>query len=121
MNERISSEITLSQVELAKKIKNIKIVLENIFSLYSKLCDPSIFTQETSQKIMSLERNLKISSMQLPKDPSQSEKHFHTMLHTQKEIVVLTVEEANTKAKLVQIQASLTPHMEILKEKTSLC
>ena len=65
---------------------------------------------------MSLERNLKISSMQLPKDPAQSEKHFNTMLQTQKELVVLTLEEANKKAKLVQIQASPTPHMEIFKK-----
>ena len=52
--------------------------------------------------------------MQLPRDPTQSEKHFHTMLQTQKELVVLTVDEANTKAKLVQIQSVITPHMEIL-------
>ena len=54
--------------------------------------------------------------MQLPQNPAQSEKHFNTVLHTQKEIVVLIVEEANTRAKLVQIQASLTPHMEILQK-----
>ncbi len=76
VNEKISSEIALSQVELAKMIAKVKKVLENIFSLHKKLCDFSYFTQETSQRIMSLERNLKISSMQLPKDPAQSEKHF---------------------------------------------
>ena len=48
VNEKISSEIALSKVELAKKIEKVKTVLENIFSLYSKLCDPSYFTQETS-------------------------------------------------------------------------
>ena len=50
---------------------------------------------------MSLERDLKISGMQLPRDPAQSEKHFHTTLHTQKELAMLTIDEANTKAKLV--------------------
>ena len=45
VNEKISSEIALSQVELAQKIETVKEVLENIFSLYTKLCDPSIFTQ----------------------------------------------------------------------------
>ena len=54
VNEKISSEITLSQVELAQKIEKVKEVLENIFSLYTKLCDPSIFTQEIGQRIMSL-------------------------------------------------------------------
>ena len=48
VNEKISSEIALSQVELATKIEKVKKVLENIFSLYTKLCDPTIFTQETS-------------------------------------------------------------------------
>ena len=39
VNEKISSDIALSQVELAKKIEKVKIVLENVFSLYKKLCD----------------------------------------------------------------------------------
>jgi hypothetical protein len=54
--------------------------------------------------------------MQLPIDPSQSDKHFHKMFHTKKELVVLIVDEANKKAKLVQIQSSITPHMEILQK-----
>ena len=69
-NEEISNDIALSQVDLAKKLDRVKIVLGNIFSLYNKLCDFSNFTQETSHKILSLERNLKISIMQLPRDPS---------------------------------------------------
>ena len=101
VNEKIFGEITLSQVELAKKVEKVKIVLENIFSLYSKLGDCSYFTQESSQRILSLERNLKVLSTQLPKDLAQSEKHFSTMLHTQKELVVLTIDEANIKAKLI--------------------
>ena len=44
VNEKISSEIALSQVELENKIEKLKKVLENIFSLCTKLCDPSIFT-----------------------------------------------------------------------------
>ena len=44
VNENIYSEIELTQVELAKKIKKVKKILENIFSLYSKLCDSSYFT-----------------------------------------------------------------------------
>ena len=39
VNEKISSEIALSQVELAKIIDKVKKVLENIFSLYKKLCN----------------------------------------------------------------------------------
>ena len=94
----------------------MKEVFENIFSLYKKLYDPSIFTQETSQWIMTLERDLKLSGMQLLRDPAQSEKHFHTVLHAQKELAMLIVEEANIRAKLINIQAALTPHMEILQK-----
>ena len=65
---------------------------------------------------MSLERNLRISGMQLPKDPAQNEKHFNTTLHTQKELDMMIVDEANTKAKLVQIESTTTPHMEILQK-----
>ena len=60
--------------------------------------------------------NLKISSMQLPKDLAQSEKHFATTLHTQKELAMLTTDEANVKPKLIQIQSSITPHMEVLQK-----
>ena len=58
--------------------------------------------------------------MQLPKDPSQSEKQFALTLQTQRELAELTYEESTTKAKLLQLQASITPHLEILhKEQTS--
>ena len=39
VNEKISSEIALTQVALATKVEEVKKVLENIFSLYTKLCD----------------------------------------------------------------------------------
>ena len=85
VNQKIANDIILGQVDLAKKLDRVKVVLGNIFSLYTKLCDFSNFTQETNQKILSLERNLKISSMQLPTNPAQSEKYFAQMLHTQRE------------------------------------
>ena len=47
---------------------------------------------------------------------TQNEKHFHSMLHTQKELTMLIAIEANTKAKLVQIQSIITRHMEILQK-----
>ena len=52
--------------------------------------------------------------MQLPKNPAQSEKHFAQMLHTQRELVVLTTKEVNIKEKLMQIKSSITPHLEVL-------
>ena len=46
-NENISIDIALTQVSWVTKVKDVKKVLENIFSLYTKLCDPVLFTQET--------------------------------------------------------------------------
>ena len=40
--KKISSEIALSQVELENKIEKVKKILENIFLLYTKLCDPTL-------------------------------------------------------------------------------
>ena len=113
VNQKIANNITSGQVELAKKLDNVKVVLGNIFSLYSKLCDFSRFTQEITPKVLSLERKLKLSSTQLPSNPANSEKHFSQMLHTQRELASLSVEEATIKEKLMQMQASITPHLEV--------
>ena len=48
VNQKISNDIILGQVDLAKKLDTVKVVLGNIFSLYTKLCDFSNFTQEKS-------------------------------------------------------------------------
>ena len=118
VNQKLANDIILRQVDLAKKLDKVKIVLGNTFSLYRKLCDFSRFTQEITPKILSLERKLKLSSMQLPSNPANSKKHFSQTLHTQRELVALSVEEATIKEKLMQIQASITPHLEVLhKEK----
>ena len=115
-NKNISSEMALSQVQLATKIEKVKKVLENIFSLYTKLCDPTLFTQETRHRILNLERNLKNSDIQLPQNLAQGEKHFYTFLQSQSQLAMLTIEEASIRAKLVNIQASLMHHMEILQK-----
>ena len=44
-NEKIYGDITLTQVALSTKVEDVKKVLENIFSLYTKLCDLTLFTQ----------------------------------------------------------------------------
>ena len=110
VNQKIANDIILGQVELAKKLDKVKVVLGNIFSLYSKLCDFSRFTQEITPKVLSLKSNLNLSSMQLPSNPTNSEKNFTQTLHTQRELVSLSAEEATIKEKLMQMQASITPN-----------
>ena len=67
-NEKISGDIALAQVELATTSEKVKKILENIFSLYTKLCDPTLLTQEISHKILSLERNIKVLGMHFHKN-----------------------------------------------------
>ena len=76
VNQKIANDIILAQVEPAKKLDNVKVVLGNIFSLYRKLCDFYKFTQEITPRVSSLESQLKLSNMQLPSNPAHSEKHF---------------------------------------------
>ena len=41
VNEKISGDIALTKVALETKVEDVKKVLENIFSLYTKLCNPN--------------------------------------------------------------------------------
>ena len=52
--------------------------------------------------------------MQLALNPANSEKHFAQTLHTQRELASLSAKEATIKEKLMQMQASITPHLEVL-------
>ena len=82
VNEKISSEIVLSQVELATKIDHVIEVLRNIFSSYTKLCNTTPFTHEVGQQILRLEDELKLSSQKLSQNPVQTKQHFHSLLQT---------------------------------------
>ena len=76
VNENISSEIALSQVELANKIDRVTDVIGNILSLYTKLYNMTLFTHEVGQQILRLEDQLKLSSQKLSQNPVQTEQHF---------------------------------------------
>ena len=114
VNEKISSDIAFTQVALETKVEDVKKVLENIFSLYTKLCDPSLFTQKTRSHILSLENQISASSAKLPMNLAQSCKHVRMLLQKKSQLVVLRLDEANIRAKLTSIQVTFTPHMEIL-------
>ena len=72
VNEKISSAIALCQVELATKIDGVKKVFKKFFSLYTKLCDVTLFTQEVQRHIDHLEGDLKSIGKILQQSPSQS-------------------------------------------------
>lgn len=114
VNEKISGNIALIQVALATKVENVKKVLENIFSLHTKLCNSSLFTQESRSYILRLERHIDILGTKIPQNLAQSEKHFNSLLQIQSQPILLTANEANIRAKITRIQVTLTPHMEIL-------
>ena len=65
---------------------------------------------------MSLEGDLKAYSSQLPINPARGEKQFSTFLHTQRELAMIIADEANIKAKLIQIQSAITPHIKVLQK-----
>ena len=114
VDEKISSALALSQVELATKIDSVKKVLENIFSLYTKLCNPTLFTQEVRSHIVNLESHMQSTGITLPRSPAQSDNFFRNLLISQSQLAVLHADEANIKSKLFSIQSILTPCMEIL-------
>ena len=101
---------------MAKKIDRVSEVLGKILSLYTKLCNTTPFTHEVGQQILKLEDVLKVSSEKFTQDPIHTQQHFQTLLQTKRKLAVLTIEEANIMAKLISIQAYLTPHMEILQK-----
>ena len=103
VNENISGDIALTQVALATKVYDVKKILENIFSLHTKFCNPSLFTQETRSQILSLESQITSLGAKLPMNLAQSEKHFRTLLQTQSQLAILTIDEANIRAKLTSI------------------
>ena len=82
VNEKISNNIALTQVALATKVESVKKVLENIFSLYTKLCNPTLFTQEKRSHILSLESQINSLGAKFPMTLAQSEKHLRTLLQT---------------------------------------
>ena len=82
VNEKIATEITLSQVELAKKIEHFNKMLNRILSLYTKLCNTAPFIDELGQQIAQLEEQLRLSSEKLTQDSTNAQQHFQTLLQT---------------------------------------
>ena len=66
VNEKISGDIALTQVALSTKVEDVNNLHENIFSLYTKLCNPSLFIQKTKSHILSLESQITSSGAKLP-------------------------------------------------------
>ena len=74
--DKISSAIALRYVDLSTKMDNAKKVLDNIYSLYSKLCNVDFFTQETQQTIDLLKGDHMTIGSTLKTSPGTSQTHF---------------------------------------------
>jgi hypothetical protein len=116
VHNKISSEIALAQVELGTRITKVKEVMGNILTLYTKLRDPSLFEKDVCQEIERLEEKLKTSGNKLSQNSINTEQHFHALLHTQTQLAELTTKEATIRAKLINIQSSLAPHLILLQK-----
>ena len=57
-------------------MESVKKVLENIFSLYTKLCDVNLFTQEVQRAIDQLQGDLQTIGNAPKLSPGQSQSHF---------------------------------------------
>ena len=58
---KISNEIELGKIDLATKVIGVKTLLKNINMMFIKLCDASLFIEETQNNIMRLPTNIKAS------------------------------------------------------------
>ena len=55
---KISSAITLRKVDLSTKVDGVKTLLDNIYMVYTKLCDVDSFTHETLRQGLKLQENI---------------------------------------------------------------
>ena len=101
--EKISSAIALRQFDLATKVESVKKVLENIFSLYTKLYDVNLFTQEVQRVIDQLQGDLQLIGTTLNLSPSESQIDFQMLLPTQGKLAKLQAQGATIKAIFISI------------------
>ena len=101
--EKISSALALRQVELATKMESVKNILENIFSLYTKLCDVNIFIHDIQRHVEQLEGDLKTTINTIKLSPGKSQPHFQRLLSTQGRLAKLKEQNANIQATLISI------------------
>ena len=95
-------------------MESVKIVLESIFSLYTKLCNVENFTQETHRDFYQQQGDLQHIGTTLNLSPGQSQVHFQRLLTTQGRLVEVQAQDANIWSTLISIQSMLTSHMEVL-------
>ena len=74
-SENVTKKIIIDQVESSILI-DILGVVNNVVSLFTKLCDNSNFTKEIKDKLTNIDEGLENSASQLALDPSSSSNHF---------------------------------------------
>ena len=76
MLKKISDEIALRQVDLVEMIKDVKTLLEKIHKMFTKLCDASLFTEETQHSIMRLQAEIKALGIAMKTTKGDTWLHF---------------------------------------------
>ena len=74
--ELVAQKISIHKVELSTILSSLETSCNNVTSLFSKLCDISIFTKEIKEKLSKIDEDLKASAHQLQLDPSYSSSYY---------------------------------------------
>ena len=74
--EQVAQKIGIYQVDLSTILSSLETFVNNVTSLFRKLCDTSSFTQEIKDKLSKIDEDLKESAHQLSLDPSYSSAHY---------------------------------------------
>ena len=98
--EQVAQKIAIYQVDLSTILSSLETFANNVTSLFSNLCDTSIFTQEIKDKLSKIVEDLKESSHQVSLDSSYSFSHYS-------KIIFLT----NMQEKLLREEERLGPHL----------
>ena len=74
--EQIAQKIAIHQVELSTIFSSLESTYNNVTTLFSKLCDMSIFTKDIKEKLAKIDEDMKASAQQMQLDLSSSFAHF---------------------------------------------
>ena len=114
--EHISQKKFIHQVELSTILGPLETSYNNVSSLFSKLYDILIFTQEIKYKLSKFDEDLKASAQELQLDLSLSSIHFNNIRFLTDIQVIFPREEVRIRSTLIDIQNMILPNMDALQK-----